>query len=231
MSYGLFDEINVYDVVGHYRHLVTVSFFDTVKDALEKLKTNQVVAAVVIDDNGQYVGMVDTVDLVCHVVSVSSILHESKHTSIQCKRFLESLMFSEDNVASVYHSQGATPKVFVDDKISKVIRKFGDAHRAIVLDHSHHLVNVISQSDIVSFVAKHNLPTLKCLLEVPVLELTLRLEKRLSKEVFSINGAESLLNALKLVISKKVNGVAVVDDEKKTSWQFQCFRYQSFNRF
>jgi len=105
-------------------------------------------------------------------------------------------------------------KVSKNDPLLKVLRKFTyGTHRAVVMEDSL-LVNIISQSDITSYLAKHTSDLeLKYVMELNV--HTSGLLDMSPKDIVSIDEYASMMEALTVMTENNVEGIAVVSKEGK----------------
>jgi CBS domain-containing protein len=200
----------VIDVVGEYRDVITVRYFASIAEALQKMIVANVTCAVVVDDtSGKCLGILDMLDIVSHALQTHIVVQHVNCEEVE-KFHLAGNLFKNEPVASVHNMLKSTAKVSVQNQLYDVIPKLLGSSRAMVADSNGKLVNIISQSDVAQFIAKHNIE-LKSFMEFTI-QQTASLFSFGLKPVVCINGETgTVLDAIQLMYTHKISAVAVVD--------------------
>jgi predicted transcriptional regulator len=194
------------DVKEKRSSLISLKSDEAITTALQILAQGQITGAPVIDINSQqYIGFVDVLDLAMFVANVFAENYK-KHPHLYDPRELERVFNLP--VSQVINASNRDPFIPVDinESISYLINnflKFG-VHR-VPVQQKGEIVNIVSQSDVVRFLHKHNAiikdETNKTLTE-------LGLDKG---NVISITNDETLIKAFIHIVTHKISAIAVVD--------------------
>jgi len=179
-------------------------------EGFKTLVDHNILSAPVYDEKAQkYTGFLDIRDLVSFVVFVDddqksdvpqNLLELIMHG---CKLFKVDL----DGVTVTYLSRrNPFHPVSTSDSLLKVCEELSKGlHRVPVVDQNGNVVNIISQSSVISFLAKHQ-KDIKSLTGHTLAELNLG-----TKPVISVKQDTPAIDTFRLMDKKKISGVAVID--------------------
>jgi len=188
--------------------IITVKSTDTISHAFQTLIDNKVLSVPVYNvKEHMYIGFIDVVDIVAHALTV---FKETEFMGGETPRLLESgERFGGQQVSSVSDLSRRNPWKPVDEKmpISAALDRMvlWKVHRVPVIDSSGELLTLITQSQIVSFIGRYT-SQLGELAKKTVGEMKLGL-----CEVLSVPLDAIAVDAFKIIHSKGVSAVAVVD--------------------
>jgi len=180
-------------------------------EGFKTLVENNILSAPVYDEKTQkFTGFLDIRDLVSFVVFVDddqkSDVPQNLHELIMhgCKLFKAEL----DGVTVTYLSRrNPFHPLSTTDSLLKACEDLSKGlHRVPVVDQEGNLVNIISQSSIISFLAKHE-KNIKSQIHQTLGELNLG-----TKPVISVKQESPAIDTFRLMDKKKISGVAVVDN-------------------
>jgi CBS domain-containing protein len=193
------------------KHMIVVKSSYSPYEGFKTLVDNNILAAPVLDEKtNKFTGFLDIRDLVSFVVFVDddqkSDVPQNLHELIMhgCKLFKAEL----DGVTVTYLSRrNPFHQVSTTDSLLKVCEDLSKGlHRVPVVDQQGKLVNIISQSSIISFLSKHE-KTIKSQVHQTLGELNLG-----TKPVISVKQDTPAIDTFRLMDKKKISGVAVVDN-------------------
>jgi len=200
------------------RTLVTIDWQDSVSIALKNLETHHILSAPVCK-SGKVLGVVDTLDLVAHAVSVINVHQQVDITQETLENLhFEGNLFAGTPVIQVARSPHA--KFKMDSTLAEVLTSFATGiHRGLVFE-GDQMVNIITQSDVVRHLAM-NKETMESALQISLEQLTKEYVLCETK-VVTANVNQSTADALKLLQSHTVSGLAVIDDAGKLAAVFSA---------
>jgi len=195
-------------------HVISIKSSSSPYEGFKTLVDNNILSAPVFDEKtNKYTGFLDIRDLVSFVVFVDddqkSDVPQNLHELIMhgCKLFKVEL----DGVTVTYLSRrNPFHPVTTKDTLLKVCEELAKGlHRVPVVDDSGSIVNIISQSSVISFLSKHS-KELKQQTNHTLGELKLG-----TKPVISVKQDTPAIDTFRLMDKKKISGVAVVDSTGK----------------
>jgi len=190
-----------------------------VEEAIKILSENKILSLPVIDPTTkQILGLVDMLDIVCHVVSVvpdSSLLKGLDYKS------LDSIgkAITKEPIMNIIDKSGRNPFTPIHENspssIAALLLATG-IHRVPIYNSEGEIVSMLSQSDVIRLVnAWLPLGDMKQISTKKAKDLGLGI-----KSVISINQSECVLMALSLISKHGVSAVAVVTDDGKLAGNF-----------
>jgi len=208
--------------------LVTVDHSMRLGDVMKVLQSANVLSAPVVDRNkNEFIGFVDVLDI------AGFVLAKWKHLSI----YLDSAHFPTDalfnsNVEEVLNFSMFDNVAFISEEASveQLIKQFTDPkyqfrlHRIAVLSSKGEVVDVVSQSDVVNFAAKH----LKDLPEARVNQ-PLGLVSGLIRSPVMVRIDTAFADALERLFQNRISGLALVDHEFKLSGNLSASDLRGMN--
>jgi len=204
----------VKDFLPDKKTIITVKKTDTIAHAFKTIIDNKVLSLPVYDvQEHSYIGFIDILDIVAHALQV---LKETEFIGGEAPRLVESEeRFGGQKVSSVSDLSRRNPWRPVEDKmpISAAIDRMvlWKVHRIPVLDSSGELITLITQSQIVSIIHKH-MKELGPITHKTVNEMELGL---CMGEIVSVPLTALAIDAFKLMHSKGVSAVAVVNEKNE----------------
>lgn len=174
-------------------------------------KHNILCAPVLDPKSNQYVGLIDMLDLVTFVVDIyKQVEKEGEETDFFSLLESGERFVTQDikTIADISHRNPFIP-VNESDTLLTVVKLAGEKglHRVPVLNAEGKVVNFLTQSALVDFLAK-NVSKLGDVVDKTVGEMLLG-----CKPVLKVNINSTAIEAFKLMAEKKVSAVAIVDDE------------------
>jgi len=192
--------------------LYYVNSSDSAAHTLRLLAQHNVLSMPVLDKSlNQYIGFVDMVDIVSLIVDIYSeadIMAENFYTLLE-----QSERFKNTKVSEIINISARNPFIPVPETSSlytavELLSKH-KVHRVPVIDAEGHIVNLITQSSLIAFIAE-NVDKLGSVVNQTVGSLLLG-----HKDVVTVNINARVIEAFNLMDKKSVSAVAVVDDEGK----------------
>jgi len=194
---------------------------DKIGAALKKLEERKVISAPVVygDKNincGKFVGLLELSDIVTFSISL--------HQSFSKKEvFMENLddllvegnLFFGEKVSSILERKAKEPyHVEYSTPLLSIIEEFSSGHyrAGVVLDDQGFPANIISQSDVIRFLAKNSTTVRGIFDEITVEDLFSRYSIG-SKDLKCVTPLTSVMEALQLINSSSIGAVAVVEDK------------------
>jgi len=193
-------------------NIVSVNSDATTVEALKTLTKHNILCAPILDTKtGKYIGLVDMLDLVTFVVDIyTSLERERENTDFFSLLESGERFVTQDikTIADLSHRNPFVP-VHDTDTLLSVLQLVGEKrlHRVPVVDSEGKVVNFLTQSALVDFLAK-NKEKLGHVVDKTVGEMLLG-----CKPVVKVNINHNAVEAFKLMAEKKVSAVAVVDDD------------------
>jgi len=188
--------------------IITVKKTDLISHAFKVLIDNKILSVPVYDVKGhKFVGLIDVIDIVAHAITV---LQESELMGGEFPKLVESTeRFGSQQVSSISDLSKRNPWKPVDEQmpISAAINRMvrWKVHRIPVVDSSGQLLTLVTQSQMISYISLH-IQQLGDLVNKTVADLKLGL-----KDVVSVTLNSLAIDAFKLIHSKGVSAVAVVN--------------------
>jgi len=194
--------------------IVSIPSTTTAADALKILVKNNILSAPILDvEKNAYIGLIDMLDLVTFVVMIYKDLEAKGEVSDFFSVLESGERFVTQEVKTIADLSHRNPFIPVrnNGSLRGVLRLFGDMgfHRLPVIDESGKVVNFLTQSAVVQYLAS-NLNKLGPKVHRTVGELLAG-----CKPVVSVNIESRAIDAFTLMAEKRISAVAVVDDEGK----------------
>jgi len=195
-------------------HVVVVKSNETPYEGFKKLLENNILSAPVYDLVAKkYTGFLDMKDLISFVVFVDDDQKSNVPNNLQaiitsgCKLF----KVPTEGVSCTYLSRrNSFHPVSKSDSLLDVCKILAKGlHRVPVVDDNGEVVDIISQSSIISFLHKHASQT-KHETVLTIKELHIG-----TNAVISATADTKAIDVFRLMDNKKISGVAVVDEEGK----------------
>jgi len=206
-------------------NVITITHQDKLPEAFEKIFSHNIHSAPVIDADGTVTGSISVVDIVLfcinvcqtgqEIVAAFGLPIESRMVNFD---HITNYLREDNSLGSLFASDKATfitnyskreslPVVRMNTTLPQLLSVLSTSHRVVVCE-GKNLQNYITQSDAVEFIHKRNLlgPTAKQ--TVDALQLA-------TKKVVTINDTELVIEAFKKMVTEKVSGVGVVNDQNK----------------
>jgi len=195
-------------------NIISIESNVSAAEALKTLTKHNILCAPILDTaTNQYLGLVDMLDLVTFIVDIYKDLEKAGNVTDFFSLLESGDRFVTQDVKTVADLSHRNPFVPVHetDTLLAVVQLVGEKglHRVPVVDSQGKVVNFLTQSAIVEFVAK-NLAKLGDVVDQSVGEMLLG-----CKPVLKVNINNMAIEAFKLMAEKKVSAVAIVDDENK----------------
>jgi len=194
--------------------VIIVKSTDTPLEGFKQLLEHNILSAPVYDISSQkYTGFLDMRDLVSFVVFVDDDQKSDFPSNLNelILRGSKLLKQPSDGVTCTYLSRrNPFHAVSPNDSLLVVCEMLAKGlHRVPVVDSTGKVVNIISQSSIITFLNLH-LSILKHETQHTITDLNLG-----SKPVISVKQDTSVINTFRVMDNKKISGVAVVDAHGK----------------
>ncbi|PRP73126.1 hypothetical protein PROFUN_03440 [Planoprotostelium fungivorum] len=196
-----------------HRELITIDSSMSVPAALKILVNNNIYGAPVVDSTtGHFYGFVDLIDVVTTIVSIFDFQGKSNNDDFYS--LLEQVeQFDQTAVEQITDLSKRNPfcpilRTATLHEALQMIRQTG-AHRMPVLD-GQRLTNILTEFDIVNHVT-HNLHHLGEFCNKTLADLDLG-----RKEVVTVYTDTPALEAFRLMLEKKISGLAVINREEGT---------------
>jgi len=216
--YDLFQSTKVEDLVLKGRPIVKAEYFEDVSYLLQKMADAKVHSAVIVDPDPKIgvVGFVDVLDLLVYLLDVTG--QSSKDItkdSIENIKW-EGQCFERNSSGSLINLSQKDPLHSISEKapILDALQIFGKGvYRLVVVDeeasYTHRLTNVLSQSDIIQFIASKSI------------QMGSKFNKSLEEAGLHVLGVATVLDnvtaldALRYLRDLKVSGLGIVDSSGK----------------
>jgi CBS domain-containing protein len=191
---------------------VTVKDNDTIEELVFALSENKIISAPVVNKEGTCVGVVDMLDVISHVISVSPLPSSLERDELQSLEICGRAMALEE-VSKILNASGRDPfvPVYEESPSSMISDMFAEGtHRVPILDSADQVLHTVSQSDIVRFLSEHiHMGHCKEVGELDTDKLGLGKEK-----VVSVDKTTKVLDAMIKIRDTGVSAVAVVDESE-----------------
>jgi len=206
----LLNETSVRTIVDPKQEVVSVNFFDHVSTLLKKLSDSKILAAVVTSsDKPGVLGFVDVLDIMTFLLD--ALAAESMEFSEQSFRNIQwqGKAFAQESCGSLINrsKRNEMKTVDLDTSLMTVSKMFSSEIHRVGVIHNDRLVNILSQSDIIRFLATRGV------------YIGSQMEKPISEEGLEPLGVASVLDNLptidviRFMRDKMLSGVAVVDHQ------------------
>jgi len=206
----------------HPAKIVTVAGYTNMQNALQTLRSSQVLSAPVIDLQGELVGQIDLVDIIVIIVHLSKKTQEIlvavglvgeqekiDFSQVRVDQQLKDLLSSTDTAGSIANFSKRNPlrTVSANAPLYDVVKELTAQHRVCVLGSDGKLENYVTQSAMIKFL-KQQPDFLGAVGSKTLAELGIG-----TSPVLSVNTWDMVIDAFKLITLKGVTAVAVVDKE------------------
>jgi len=189
---------------------VTVKAQDTVEELVFALSENKIISAPVVNKEGSCIGVVDMLDVISHVISVSPLPSSLSRDELQSLEICGRAMALEQ-VDNILNASGRDPfvPVYEESPSSMISDMFADGtHRVPILDSDDKVLHTVSQSDLVRFLSEHiHMGHCKEMGELSADALGLGKEK-----VVSVEKNTKVIDAMLKIKEAGVSAIAVVDE-------------------
>jgi len=200
-----------------HEEVLTVPADASVEQTLQLLHKNHLLSVPVVDKSGAVLGLVDLMDIVSFVLSVSPDPLALKKEELQSLEIAGRTMALE-HIKNVIDASGKDPYVPISNKnkASMAIPYFAKGiHRLPVINDNGKLVGILAQSDIVRLLGENlHMGKLKVIGERKVTDLGLGLEKPLT-----VKKSDTVLRALH-GLKHGVSALAVLESDGKLGGTF-----------
>jgi len=204
---NLLQATRVRDFVDPHRKLVTAKYNEDVKELLKKMSDAHVLGAVVVDDEKPGVwGFVDVLDIMSCVLEITTESRDITKESVQNLKW-EGQCFIRQMTGMLVNISRSNPfqTVTLDATLMDVVNILAEeVHRVGVTDGGR-LINVVSQSDIVSFLTTHGV-YIGSSIGKPIAQAGLP-----PLGVVSVGDDLNIVDCLKFMVEHKLSAVPVVD--------------------
>jgi len=217
-------ETKVKDIIDLTRKLVKTTYEEDVSSLLRKLSDAGVLSAVVMD-NGRAIGFVDVLDVMAFLLNITSNSVDITKESIQNLKW-EATCFGIEKTGALLNLSQSNPfySVTMDTSLWKVVEYFSqEVHRLGVMANGD-LVNVISQSDIIQFLASKGV-WIGTKIEQSITDSGLS-----NVGVITIDQNTNTLEAIKTLRTFKLSGVAIVDSSGRLIANFSASDLLTLNK-
>jgi len=191
-------------------HVITVQSNETPFDGFKKLIQHNILSAPVFDlQTKKYTGFLDMRDLVSFVVFVDDDQKSDVPANLQDLIMHGIKLFKQpvDGVTCTYLSRrNPMHPIHANDTLLQAVEILAKGiHRLPVLNDHGEVINIISQSSIISFLEKHH-TAIKADTAQSIGEIQLG-----TRPVISVTESTPAIEAFRLMDKKGISGVAVVD--------------------
>eukprot|EP01099_Mayorella_cantabrigiensis_P005958 TRINITY_DN4873_c0_g1_i1.p1 TRINITY_DN4873_c0_g1~~TRINITY_DN4873_c0_g1_i1.p1 ORF type:complete len:313 (-),score=59.26 TRINITY_DN4873_c0_g1_i1:194-1132(-) len=195
-------------------NIITVNTDTPVVQAIEKLNTYNISSVPVLTSDGKLAGIVDTFDIIGFALEIFP--SEADLEEDFFRSFLHSNFELETRKSSDILNKNYTDSMFtmnVEDSIYKIVEILGNGiHRLPILDQSRtHLVNIVSQTNLIRFLLKniHLAPKLR--------DATLDQLGMAEKELLTSADSARVVDVLKLLLGTKFSAILCYDKNQLPS--------------
>jgi len=203
------------DQVYFSKTVITCKEEETIDAAFESLIANKILSLPVWSKaKNRYVGLVDVTDFVTfisHHFDQDILKADDVKQFFSAKdRFTSHLVKNLSNISERnpwYPVENDAPLVRLVDTFCR-----GNIHRLPIVENNGDLYTMVSQTDMVAYIVSHLKSEFLAKLAAQKLQ-----EKKIGnwEGVYSVKASDPALDAFKLIQEKKVQGVAVVDEDGK----------------
>jgi len=189
--------------------LVTVQLTDSVQTLVKRLSDNNILSAPVLDDNKAFVGFVDYLDVMRHVLDVVPSIKDIHRDELATMKVAgRSIALVEvKNVMNLSHNDA--PVIISDqDHLGTAAKFFSSGiHRVAILSKEGELVGILSQSDLIRVLDQ-------ALLKGDCKVIGLKTLSQLGfnhMQVEAIDADSSVLFVLSFMVKKDISAVPLID--------------------
>jgi len=213
--------------------IITIDPSESIPEVFAKIFANRITSAPVVDkkNHNQLIGSISLIDVVFFTINVCQTSQElAKYFGLppenkapdfvdfeNIKNFLtpdaniqQSTIADSAQFITNYSHQNLLQVLRPDSTFRDVVNVLRSAHRVAIGDDQ--IVNYVSQSEVVKLLKERG--AYNALSSKTIEELQLG-----SKNVLSIKDTQKVIEAFKLIVTHKVTGVAVVDDNGQLQGQ------------
>jgi len=221
------------DLVFDKKGLWKVESNDSIEQVLQFLKEHQIQGAPVWDDQkSQYVGMIDTWDIMSSF-AVGTYFSDNVNVEYPSKQLLNTDFFKEMTVAKLLSMNERTRVIHgfePTDTLQSLLKPMGEmgVHRCLVSQRDdidrHHCWKMISRTDLIKFIVKHE-KDFGALLNTFVDELGLGFETSFQSapsKVLTCKPTDVALSVYQKMYQPRMSAMAIVDNEGKLIGTFSA---------
>jgi CBS domain-containing protein len=204
---NLLNATRVRDVLDPHRKLVTAKYNEDAKELLKKMSESHVLGAVIVDDDKPGVwGFVDVLDIMYCVLEVCSESKDITKESMQNLRW-EGQCYVRQMAGMLVNISRSDPfqTVSLDATLMDVVKIFAEEVHRVGITDGPRIVNVMSQSDIVSYLATHGV-YIGSNMTKPITEAGLP-----PLGVVSVSDDLNVVDCMKFMVEHGLSAVPVVD--------------------
>jgi len=217
--------LRVEDVIDKNQKVVTLLCNDSIEDALQILKENNVTSAPVLrEDKSIVLGFIDTIDIVQYLLHVISTAHgDFKQADLDIV-FTEQRRFSCQSVMKALAHCVHSPYIPLptDAKLFEAIKMFARGiHRIPIVDKTNGIINIFTQSQFLKFLAQHE-ELLVNIGDMSAMDLDLGISEARHNLIVRVTEDTPAIDAIEKLGRLKLSAVAVVDKEGKLVSQFSA---------
>lgn len=196
----------------------TVKETDSIEAAIKLMTTHKIISCPVLDKSGNLFGIIDTLDIVCFVLSVVPDREALKaHDLASLEMSGRAMALAQVSDAIAFSKRPKFTAFAKQDPVSSIVESFANgAHRVVVQD-GEKLVGVCSQLDVAKLVAEH-IPrgNLKILGEKSIKEIGIG-----AGAPVTVKATETVLKAL-YSINHGISAVGITDTDGKLAGNFSA---------
>jgi len=227
----LLEKTTIGSLISNKKPLITLSLTSTIRQSLQVLSENNILSAPVVTQEGGIIGFVDVLDICGYVLQ-----YWSQHVPKWNSKHFPSADFFNTHIGNVLNfSHVDTPFVVTASTSLKTVvdglklHKHHRVHR-IAVENNGVIVNVFSQSDIVTFL--HANIALFPYADVEVSHL------KIKRHPILVRLDTPMIDALRLLYDNRVSGIALVDENYHLDGNFSAsdirgilpFAFEVFDR-
>lgn len=203
------------------------------KDSLGKtfliMAKNNILCAPVRDfATKEYVGLIDVIDIACYMVDHLKKTEIGKLSSNYVDFLQKEDLFTGRLATAVVDlaKRNQLHPVSEEATLLDVVQKMVDNHvqRVPVVDRNGNIKDLITQSAVMTHIAKH-VEFLS-----PFLQKTLKDLNLAAKDVISVDARKPAIEAFKLMVEKRISGLAVVDNSGKLMANVSAYDLRSLQQ-
>jgi len=209
----------VKQLVGDSRDLVTLKYDDSISVALKVMREHKITSVPVADSEMNCIGVIDMATVVFSIISTMKIAGNLP-APLDTLRF-EGKVFAQEKVGKLLRAQQRAKPLTSKDSLMNAATEFGRGVHQLLVKDSGNLVNVLSQSDLVYFLAKHTL-SFSSMAQTTIAQLGWG-----RGEVVQISKGMPALHAVQLLAENAVHGIAIVDEMNRLVGNFSSTDLQT----
>lgn len=200
--------------------LLTLKPKNTIEDAIRLLGDNKILSAPVMDANGEFLGFVDYLDILSHVIAAApddKSLEKDELGTLKIAGRAIALV----EISRIINGSGANAAVtvFEEDPLSEAAKILAKGpHRVALMNKEKKVTGVLSQSDIVNFL-QANIGRGHCK------EVGTKTMKELgfnSSAIFGEDIEHNIITILRRLFKEKVSALALVDSNGALAGNFSA---------